>query len=457
MNVLGLAQSQFSITTVYHFFFVPLTLGLSILVAIMETLYVRRGDLIYKQMAQFWGKLFLINFAMGVVTGLVMEFQFGMNWSEYSRFVGDIFGAPLAIEGLTAFFLESTFIGIWIFGWDKVPKAIHALSMWLVAFGATLSALWILIANSFMHYPVGYVMVNGRPVMDDFWAIISNPHVWTQFPHTVFSGYTTGAFFVMGISVFHLLKKSNPEFFKKSFMISTIFGLFAIVGSIGIGHQQAQLMVKQQPMKMAAAEMLWDSENPAALSVFSVANLDQKKNIVDVRIPGALSFLSYNRFTGEVLGMNDIQTMYEQKYGSDNYIPPVYVSYWSFRIMIAAGFLMLFLVIVGIWLWKFKKFNIKSKLWYGLTAAIILPYLANTAGWLLTEVGRQPWVVYGLLRTADAVSPNVTAAQLLTTLIGFTVVYGILIVVDVTLLYRIAKAGPIPESIIQSKTVEAAA
>ncbi len=307
-----------------------------------------------------------------------------------------------------------------------------------------------------MHYPVGYVMVNGRPVMDDFWAIISNPHVWTQFPHTVFSGYTTAAFFVMGISVFHLLRKSNPEFFKKSFIISTIFGLFAIVGSIGIGHQQAQLMVKQQPMKMAAAEMLWDSENPAALSVFSVADLDQKKNIIDIRVPGALSFLSYNRFTGEVLGMNDLQAMYEQKYGPGNYIPPVYVSYWTFRIMIATGFLMLFLTIVGIWLWKFKKFNIKSKLWYGLTFAIILPYLANTAGWLLTEMGRQPWVVYGLLRTADAVSPNVTAAQVLTTLIGFTIVYGVLIVVDVILLYKIAKAGPITDQHSEPIIAEAA-
>jgi cytochrome d ubiquinol oxidase subunit I len=421
----------------------------------METMYVRKGDPVYKQMAQFWGKLFLINFAMGVVTGLVMEFQFGMNWSEYSRFVGDIFGAPLAIEGLTAFFLESTFIGIWIFGWDKVPKAVHAASMWLVAFGATLSALWILIANSFMHYPVGYIVVNGRPVMDDFWAVISNPHVWTQFPHTVFSGYTTAAFFVMGISIYHLLKKSKVDFFKKSFVIATVFGVIAILGSIGIGHQQAQLMVKQQPMKMAAAEMLWDSEDPAALSVFSVSDLNQRKNIVDIRIPGALSFLSYNRFTGEVLGINDLQAEYEQEYGPGNYIPPVNVSYWTFRIMIGAGFLMLFLTFVGVWLWKFKKFNIKSKLWYGLTAAIILPYLANTAGWLLTEMGRQPWVVYGLLKTADAVSPNVTAGQVMTTLIGFTIIYGILIVVDVMLLVKFAKTGPVEEPHPDTLTAEA--
>ena len=272
MNVVALAQSQFAITTVYHFFFVPLTLGLSIIVAIMETLYVKRGEEIYKQMTKFWGKLFLINFAVGVVTGLVMEFQFGMNWSEYSRFVGDIFGAPLAIEGITAFFLEATFIGLWVFGWDKLSKRLHLASIWLVAIGATISALWILVANSFMHFPTGYTLVDGRPVMSDFAALIMNPHVWTQFPHTVFSGYVTGAFFVMGISIYHLIKKSNVEFFKRSFKIGTVIALISIVGVILIGHQQAQLMVKQQPMKMAAAEALWNSEDPASLSLLTISN-----------------------------------------------------------------------------------------------------------------------------------------------------------------------------------------
>ena len=458
MDVLALSQSQFAITTVYHFFFVPLTLGLSIIVAIMETLYVRKGEIVYKQMAKFWGKLFLINYAMGVVTGLVMEFQFGMNWSEYSRFVGDIFGAPLAIEGLTAFFLESTFIGLWIFGWDKLSKGLHALTIWLVAFGATLSALWILIANSFMHYPIGYTMVDGRPVMDNFWAVISNPHVWTQFPHTVFSGYTTAAFFVMGISIYHLLRKKNVEFFKKSFVIANIFGVVAILGSIGIGHQQAQLMVEQQPMKMAAAELLWESEDPAALSIFTTADLEARKNIIDIRIPGALSFLSYDKFSGEVKGMNDIQAEYEAIYGPGDYTPPVMLSYWSFRIMVGAGFLMLFITLLGLWMWKFKKLQLKSNLWLGITAAILLPYIANTAGWLLTEMGRQPWVVYGLLLTADAVSPKISVAQVMTSLLGFTVIYGILLVVDVYLLVKFAKAGPqvdhLPET-QKSETVTA--
>lgn len=442
MDVLGLSQSQFAITTVYHFFFVPLTLGLSVLVAIMETLYIRKGDVVYKQMTQFWGKLFLINFSMGVVTGLVMEFQFGMNWSEYSRFVGDIFGAPLAIEGLTAFFLESTFLGLWIFGWDKLSKKVHCMTIWLSAIGANISALWILIANSFMQAPTGYVLENGRPVLDNFWTVISNPHVWTQFPHTVLSGFTTGAFFVMGISIYKILKNKDVEFFKKSFKIANIFGLIAILGVIGIGHQQAQLMVKQQPMKMAAAEMLWDSEDPAALSLFSTSDLENKKNDIDIRIPGALSFLAYNKFTGQVDGINDLQEDFVQQYGSGNYIPDVPLMYWTFRIMIGSGFLMALLAVIGLWLWWKKKMKIQSKLWYGLFLALFLPYLANTTGWLLTEMGRQPWVVYGLLKTADAFSPNLTPGMVLTSLLVFTLVYGALIVVDVYLLVKFAKAGP---------------
>lgn len=442
MDVLGLSQSQFAITTVYHFFFVPLTLGLSIMVAIMETLYVSKGKAIYKQMAQYWGKLFLINFAMGVVTGLVQEFQFGMNWSDYSRFVGDIFGAPLAIEGLMAFFLESTFLGMWIFGWDKLSKKVHCATIWLGAIGANISALWILVANSFMQAPTGYVMVDGLPKMDNFAAVVFNPHVWTQFPHTVLSGFTTAAFFVMGISVFFILKKSNLEFYKESFKIANIFGIIAIIGVIGIGHTQAQLMVEQQPMKMAAAEMLWDSEDPAALSLFSVADLEAGKNTVDIRIPGALSFLSYNTFTGEVKGMNDLQAEFEAQYGPGNYIPNVYLSYWTFRIMVGLGFLMILLALLGWWMWAKKKLELKNKLWYGMYLALFLPYLANTTGWLLTELGRQPWVVYGLLKTADAVSPNLTGGMVLTTLIGFTLVYGVLMVADVYLLVKYAKAGP---------------
>ena len=233
-----LARTQFAITTVYHFFFVPLTLGLSIIVALMETLYVQTGNEVYKRMTKFWGKLFVINFAMGVVTGIVQEFQFGMNWSEYSRFVGDIFGAPLAIEALLAFFLESVFLGLWLFGWDKLSKRAHAATMWMVAIGSNISALWILIANSFMQEPVGYVIRNGRAEMDDFAAVIFNPNIWVQFPHVFTAGLTTAAFFVLGISAYHLAKKNETDLFKRSFQIAAIIGTMAIV-LVGLGgHSQ---------------------------------------------------------------------------------------------------------------------------------------------------------------------------------------------------------------------------
>jgi cytochrome d ubiquinol oxidase subunit I len=239
MSVLALSRLQFAITSIYHFFFVPLTVGLGILVAVMETLYVRNGDEVYKRMTKFWGKLFVINFAMGVVTGIVMEFQFGMNWSEFARFVGDVFGAPLAIEALLAFFLESTFLGIWIFGWDRLPKGLHAAAIWLVAIGSTISAFWILVANSFMQEPMGYTLNNGRAEMVDFGALVTNPHVWLQFPHVLLAGVCTAGFFALGISAYHLFKKSDDhEVFRRSFRMATIYALAAAVLVGLVGHTQ---------------------------------------------------------------------------------------------------------------------------------------------------------------------------------------------------------------------------
>ena len=437
IDSLAVARWQFAVTTVYHFFFVPLTLGLSILVAIMETAYVRTGDETYKRMTKFWGKLFLINFAMGVVTGIVQEFQFGMNWSEYSRFVGDIFGAPLAIEALLAFFLESTFIGIWIFGWDKLSKGLHAAVMWLVAIGSNLSALWILIANSFMHEPVGYIIRNGRAEMTDFFALLTNPHVWVQFPHVLTAGITTAAFFVLGISAYHLLKKKHDlEPFQRSFRMAMIYALVGIVLVILVGHSQAQHMVQSQPMKMAAAEALWESEDPASFSLLTIGNEPERRDVVAFRVPGALSFLAYNRFRGEVQGIKDLQAEYEQIYGPGDYVPPVAISYWTFRIMMGAGFLMLFLVLYGLYLVFKNKFG--GQAWYlrVLMWAIALPYIANTAGWLFTEIARQPWIVFGLQKTADAVSPSVSGGAVLFTLVVYTLVYGALMVADVYLLVK---------------------
>ncbi|MBI9048607.1 MAG: cytochrome ubiquinol oxidase subunit I [Anaerolineaceae bacterium] len=442
MDSVILAQWQFAATCVYHFFFVPLTLGLSVLVAIMETIYVRTGNPVYKKMTKFWGKLFLINFAMGVVTGIVMEFQFGMNWSEYSRFVGDIFGAPLALEALIAFFLESTFLGVWIFGWEKLSKRVHLFAIWCVAVGSTLSALWILIANSFMQQPVGFEIVNGRAIMTDFSALLLNKNVWLQFPHVVFSGFTTAAMFVLGISAYHLIKGNNIDFFKKSFKLSSIYGLIAIIMVIGIGHAQAQHMVATQPMKMASAEALWDSADPAPLSIVSIIDEKNMRNPLTIQIPGGLSLLSYNRLAGEVKGITELQAEFEAKYGPGDYIPPVTINFWTFRFMVGSGFLMvLIFAIYPFMRWRKKPFE-NLKVLKFLPIAIALPYVANTSGWLLTELGRQPWVVYGVMKIKDAVSPNVSAGMVLTSLIGFVLLYGLLMFADVYLLVKYAKAGP---------------
>jgi cytochrome d ubiquinol oxidase subunit I len=442
MNVLTLSQLQFAATTVYHFFFVPLTLGLSVLVAIMETIYVITGQDTYKRMTKFWGKLFLINFAMGVVTGIVMEFQFGMNWANYSRFVGDIFGAPLAIEALLAFFLESTFLGLWIFGWDKISKKMHAVTMWLVAIGSNLSALWILIANSFMQHPVGYEIQGARAVMNDFGALVFNPYVWHQFPHTVLGGFTTGAFFILGISAYHLVKKQNEVFFKNSFRIAAIFGSAAILLTLLVGHSQTQYMVKTQPMKIAAAEALWRSENPASFSLFTVGDEEAQEDVFAIRIPGVLSLLSYNQLSGEVKGIRDLQTEYEAKYGPGDYVPSVITAYWSFRGMVGAGMLMLAAAAFALFqVMKNKPFS-AIKILAVYPFLIALPYIANSTGWILTETGRQPWAVFGVLKTADAVSPTVTVGLVLTSLIVFTLLYGGLMVADVYLLVKFAKAGP---------------
>ena len=442
MDALVLARMQFAITTIYHFFFVPLTLGLSVLVAIMETLYVRTGNEMYKQMTKFWGKLFLINFAMGVVTGIVQEFQFGMNWSEYSRFVGDIFGAPLAVEALLAFFLESTFLGVWVFGWDKLSKGLHAAVIWLVALGSNISALWILIANSFMQQPVGYVLRNGRAEMTDFLALVFNPNVGVQFPHTVFAGFTTAAFFVMGISAYHLIKKTNPEFFRRSFQIAAIMGSISIALVILVGHSQAQHMVATQPMKMAAAEALWNTENPASFSLLTIGDLSQRREIFSIRLPNLLSLLAYNQLTGEVKGIYDLQIEYQQTYGAGDYIPPVAVIYWTFRIMVGAGFLMLAMALYGLLQTRNWVIEKQGKVLKLFTLAIALPYIANTVGWVMTEIGRAPWLVFGLMRIDQGLSISVSSGAVLLTLIGFTAVYGALMAADIYLLKKYAKAGP---------------
>ena len=442
MDQLLFARWQFAITTVYHFLFVPLTLGLSILVAILHTQYYRTNDIKYRKMTRFWGKLFLINFALGVATGIVQEFQFGMNWFEYSRFVGDIFGAPLAIEALAAFFIESTFLGIWIFGWDKLPKKIHLASIWLVAFASNLSAFWILVANSFMQNPQGFVLNGGRAEMVDFFSLITNPYVWHQFPHVVTAGITTAGFFVMGISAWHLAKKHEVDFFGKSFKYAAVYGLIGVLAVGGIGHAQGQFLMDVQPMKMAAAEAHWETEDPASFVAIAAIDEEKGENTFSIEIPYMLSFMTYNSFSGEVKGIHDLQAAYVEQYGEGNYVPQVTPLFWSFRAMVGAGGLMVLLALLGMVLLKTGKLS--DTRWYLkiMPFAMALPYLANTTGWLITEMGRQPWIVYGLQKTAQGLSTVVPAGYILISMIGFTVVYGILAVVDVMLIAKYAKKSP---------------
>jgi cytochrome d ubiquinol oxidase subunit I len=443
MDVLTLSRLQFGLTTVYHFFFVPLTIGLAFYVAILQSIWVKTGNEDYKKLTHFWGRLFLINFAVGVVTGLVMEFQFGMNWAEYSRFVGDVFGAPLAIEGLTAFFLESTFLGLWIFGWERLNKKLHLATIWLAAFGAVLSAFWILMANAFMQQPVGYQIENGRAVMTDFGALLTNPQLQVQFPHTILSGLVTASFFMLAVSAWHLLRNKSTALFKKSLKINLWIGLAAAFLIIVAGHLQTLHIFENQPMKMAAAEALWQTEDPASFSLFSLPDQDNDRDFFSIRVPFLTSFMIYLKPGGEVQGITNLQAAYEQKYGPGYYCPPVAVSYFAFRIMVGAGFLMLgvaayfFLFFVIL-----KKEPRKIKFLALLPFAAILPYLANSSGWILTEMGRQPWVVFGLLKTADAYSPSVSTGEVLTSLISFLIVYSALIAVDVFLLAKYARTDP---------------
>lgn len=440
-----LARLQFAVTTIFHFFFVPLSIGLVLLIAIMETMYVVKGKEEYKRMAKFWGKLFLINFAVGVVTGILQEFQFGMNWSDYSRFVGDVFGAPLAVEALFAFFMESTFIGLWIFGWDRLSKKVHLLCIWLVALGTTVSAFWILAANSFMQRPVGFEINNGRAEMNDFFALIGNGQLWVEFPHTVLGAFATGAFLIAGVSAYKLLRRQDTAFFKKSFTIGIIVALIASFGTALFGHQQAQYLVKTQPMKMAASEGLWGkSGDPAPWTLYAHIDSANGKNDFEIKIPYLLSFLSYSKFSGEVKGMHELQAEYEQAYGPGDYIPPVRTTFWSFRIMIAAGCLMIVLGLYGTYLAWRKKLDQPSNNWFYrvMLWSISLPFIANTSGWIMTEIGRQPWTVFGLMQTKDSVSPSVTGGQILFSLIAFTLIYAVLGAVMAYLFVKVIKKGP---------------
>lgn len=442
-NVITLARCQFGLTTVYHFFFVPLTIGLAFIIAIMESLYVKTNDDKYRIMVKYWGKLFLINFSMGVVTGLVQEFQFGMNWSNYSRFVGDIFGVPLAIEALVAFFLESTFLGIWIFGWEKVSKKVHLISIWIVSIATVLSAFCILMANSFMHNPVGYVIKNGRAEMTSFSKLVENPHLWVQFPHTVLAGISTGAFFILGISAYHILKENKEDWVKASFKIGLIIALISTILVAIMGDAQGKYLVKNLPMKMAAAEALWGSKDPAPLAIVAIIDEKDKKNSFEISVPKLLSFMSFSRFSGKVEGLNDIEAQYVKKYGQGDYIPPVTISFYSFRLMVGAGSAMLIISSAGLYFYRKRKIYEKTKLLKLMVLSITFPYIANSSGWILTELSRSPWIVFRLLKIDQGVSPAVSSIYVLISLIVFILLYLVLIVIDIMLMLKSVTQVPL--------------
>ena len=434
MDVLTLSRLQFAMTAGFHFIFVSLTLGLSVLVAWMETCYVRTGDEIYLKMTKFWGKLFLINFAVGVVTGLTMEFQFGMNWAEYSKYVGDIFGVPLAIEAMVAFFLESTFIGLWIFGWNRVSKKVHALAIWIVALASNLSALWILLANGWMQHPVGFVLRNNRAELVDFMAVITSPYGWLKFAHTVLGGYVVGAFFVMGIAAWHLLRKNQSLFYKKSFRMAAVFGLISSFLVIAIGDFHAAEVARTQPTKLAAMESIWETERGVPLYLLVLPDAKKERNAVElIGIPKVTSYLAYRDFNAEIKGLKAFPA-------KDR--PPVMEVLLSFRLMVMLGTLFLILSAIAFYLsWK-DRLETNPLFLRIMLYTIPLPYLAAQLGWIVAEVGRQPWIVYGVLRTSEAVSRQIEPVQVLTSLIGFGLFYSFLGILDFYLLAKYARKGP---------------
>jgi cytochrome d ubiquinol oxidase subunit I len=431
MDVLTLSRLQFAVATYFHFLFVPLTLGLSMLVAIMETMFVRTGDEDYKRMTKFWGKLFLINFAVGIVTGITLEFQFGTNWSRYSAYVGDIFGALLAIEATAAFFLESTFIAVWHFGWDKLSRKAHLTTIWLVAIASNMSAFWILVANAWMQHPVGFVMRNGRAELADFFAVITQRFAILEFIHTLGGAYLTAGFFVLGISAWHLIRKQETAFFKKSFRIAAAWTLIFALFEIAQGHMNAEILSSTQPTKLAAMEAHWETGRNVPMNLIAWPDAKGERNAVQsLSVPSALSLLATYSASGEVKGLKDYPASER---------PLVLPVFLSFRAMVGLAFLFL---AVGLWAWL-KRHHIEDHKGFlrVLPWLIPLPYLANELGWTIAELGRQPWIVYGLMKTTDAVSP-IAVSQVGTSLVAFFLVYALLGAVDFYLLFKFARKGP---------------
>jgi len=467
MDVILLSRLQFAVTVFFHFVFVPLTLGLSMLLVVMEGLYLKTGNEQYKRMAKFWGRLFLINFALGVVTGITLEFQFGTNWAQYSAYVGDIFGSLLAIEATLAFFLESTFIAVWHFGWEKVSKRVHFFAICAVAFAGNISALWIILANGWMQNPVGYAIANGRAELADFLTVLSNPFAWSQYFHVILACWLLGGFFVLGVSAWHLLRKSEQDFFGRSFRIASVFSLAAILLLLAHGHHHGTVVARIQPAKLAAMEAHWETGSNVPLYLLTLPDEKNRRNYFEwLPVPGALSFLAHGSFSAEVTGLKDAAArdfaefvkntgyspekevatlpdgqVVKSPLTAETAIPPVLLTFLSFRTMVGLGTLFLAIAVLAFIVrndpLRFPRFA-KALPW-----CIPLPYVCIMTGWMLAEVGRQPWIVYRLMTTAQAISP-VPASNVALSLAAFVVVYSLLGSVAVYLLCRYARKGPAP-------------
>ncbi len=445
MTALELARWQFGITTLYHFIFVPVTIGLAFCVAIFQTRWYRTGEEHWLRSTRFWGKLMLISFALGVATGIVQEFQFGMDWSNYSRFVGDIFGAPLAMEGLAAFFVESTFLGLWIFGWGRLSKKVHLACAWAVSGSTALSAYFILAANSWMQHPVGYKMAGGKAELTNIASVLFNNTALYAFAHTMLASLLTAGMILIGVSAWHLRQGRETQVFGGAMKIALPLVTLAAIATVLVGHFDGILMTKQQPMKMAAADAVFNTERGAGLSLFATGDFKSNPEGLNrnVEIPNLLSWVTTGYPRGEVEGINNLNREYRQKYGPGNYTPIVAIAYWTWRAMIGAAFAMFAFAAWGWWLQR--KGSLRDSKWFTRLAvpAVALPFLASAAGWLFTEMGRQPWVVFGLLKTDVANSPSVGAAQIWITLVGFTLLYGVLAAIAGRVFVKAVRNGPV--------------
>jgi len=444
MSTVDLARLQFASTSIYHFFFVPVTIGLSFLVAILHTMWFRTQKPEYRKLTRFFGTLMLINIAVGVVTGLVQEFEFGMNWSTYSKFVGDVFGAPLAVEGLAAFFLESTFLGLWIFGWDVLPRRIHLATAWLVFIGSALSAAFIMAANSWMQHPVGYTTnpTTHRPELSSFGALFSNPVFIWGYLHVILASLVTGALLMLAVSAWHIHRKMNVEPFRRTAVLSVALLIPLMFVQLGVGSHLGVIEDKYQPMKISAAEAQWTNCQPCSFSAFQIGGGKNDETPTKViNIPHLLSILATGSWNGSVEGLNEINAQYQQEYGPGNYIPNVFIQYWSMRVMAYLGSLVLLLALFGGFLLWRRKLE-RSRLFLFLAIwAVVTPFLMNTAGWLLTENGRQPWIVQGLLQTSQGASPSVSTTDIVLSLSAFYGIYLVLGIVAAFLMLRYGRRG----------------